>query len=306
MPEILRRPGGALASRPLHVIWAVDCSGSMYGEKIGTVNYAVQSVIPEMQRVAAENPHARMLVRTLQFSNGASWVTSDAIPVESFAWDDLKAKGLTDMGKAFDLLSEQLTIPPMSDRALPPVLVLLSDGQPTDDYKKSLNKLLSLPWGKKAVRIAISIGKDANDDVLMEFTGNRELVLQANNAASLVDMIKWASTEVPKAVAAPPSQPRDDRDIPPAAGQGDAGQFGAGQAVASQGGSGRIGTGVSQSTAASGSTGAGQNAAGNAGTGSSQTSGAGSPNAGGGQIPPKYIDMNKIPHPADIKVGDVW
>ncbi|MCD7885512.1 MAG: VWA domain-containing protein [Lachnospiraceae bacterium] len=302
MPEILRRPGGELASRPLHVIWAVDCSGSMYGEKIGTVNYAIQSVIPEMQRVAAENPHARMLVRTLQFSNGASWVTSDAIPVESFAWDDLKAKGLTDMGKAFELLSEQLTIPPMSDRALPPVLVLLSDGQPTDDYKKSLNKLLSLPWGKKAVRIAISIGKDANDDVLMEFTGNRELVLQANNAVTLVDMIKWASTEVPKAVAAPPSQPRDDRDIPSAAG--------------------RTGAGISQSTAASGSAGAGQNAAGNAGTGSGQTSGTGGPNAdsgqtlgtgssqsanaGGGQIPPKYIDMNKIPHPADIKVGDVW
>ncbi|MCC8045064.1 MAG: VWA domain-containing protein [Clostridiales bacterium] len=214
MPEILnlRRPGGELASRPLHFIWAVDCSGSMDGEKIGTVNYAIQSVLPEMRQVAAENPHAQMLIRTLQFATGASWVTTDAVPVEDFAWDDLKAKGLTDMGKAFELLSEQLTIPPMSDRALPPVLVLLSDGQPTDDYKKSLQKLLSMPWGKKAVRIAISIGKDANDDVLAEFTGNKELVLQANNAAVLVDMIKWASTEVPKTVAAPPSKPREEEE----------------------------------------------------------------------------------------------
>ena len=44
----LKRPGGELASRPLHFIWVVDCSGSMYGEKIGTVNHAIQSTIPEM------------------------------------------------------------------------------------------------------------------------------------------------------------------------------------------------------------------------------------------------------------------
>ena len=37
MAEALKRPGGELASRPLHFFWVVDCSGSMYGEKIGTV-----------------------------------------------------------------------------------------------------------------------------------------------------------------------------------------------------------------------------------------------------------------------------
>ena len=51
-----------------------------------------------------------------------------------------------------------------------------------------------MPWGKKAVKIAISIGQDADNDVLAEFTGNRELVLQANNATALTKMIKWAST----------------------------------------------------------------------------------------------------------------
>ena len=44
------------------------------------------------------------------------------------------------------------------------------------------------------VKIAISIGQDADDDVLVEFCGNNELVLQANNAAALAKMIKWAST----------------------------------------------------------------------------------------------------------------
>lgn len=202
----LRRPGGELANRPLHFFWVVDCSGSMYGEKIATVNNAIQSCVQPMRDAADDNPNAQLLIRTLKFATGASWVTTNPTPIEDFAWDDLQAGGVTDLGKAFEMLAAQLTIPPMSDRALPPVIVLLSDGQPTDDYKKSLDKLLHLPWGKKAVRIAISIGQDADDDVLVEFTGNRELVLQANNAEDLTKMIKWAST-VASVVSAPASQP---------------------------------------------------------------------------------------------------
>lgn len=92
----------------------------------------------------------------------------------------MEANGVTEMGKAFELLAAQLSIPPMPTRALPPVIVLLSDGQPTDSYKDGLNKLKALPWFKKAVKIAISIGSDADDDVLEDFTGNKELILQGN------------------------------------------------------------------------------------------------------------------------------
>ena len=94
----------------------------------------------------------------------------------------------------------------MPERALPPVIVLLSDGQPTDDYKKSMKNLKKLPWFRKAVKIAISIGQDADDEVLIEFTGNKELVLQANNATTLAKMIKWASTTA-SMVSAPSSKP---------------------------------------------------------------------------------------------------
>ncbi len=202
---MLKRPGGELATRPLHFIWVVDCSGSMYGEKIGTVNNAIQATIPEMADAARNNPNAQLLIRTLKFSSGASWVTPMPVPIEDFAWDDLEAGGVTDLGRAFSMLAAQLTIPPMTDRALPPVLVLLSDGQPTDDFKPALEDLLRLPWGRKAVRIAISIGQDADDDVLEQFTGNRELVLQANNPQMLVKMIKWASTAA-SLVSAPASR----------------------------------------------------------------------------------------------------
>ena len=196
MDEVLVRPGGELASRPLHFFWVVDCSGSMQGEKIGMVNNAIQNVLPEMASEAENNPNAQLLIRTLKFSTGASWLTAEPVSVEDYAWQDLEAVGLTDLGKAFELLAGQLSIPPMPERALPPVIVLLSDGQPTDDYKSALDRLQRLPWAKKAVKIAISIGQDADDDVLLEFTGNHELILQANNAVMLAKMIKWASTAV--------------------------------------------------------------------------------------------------------------
>lgn len=206
--QLLKRPGGELASRPLHFIWITDCSGSMSGEKIQQLNFAIRESIPHMRLVADENPNADVLVRALKFSNGAQWHIAQATKVANFEWLDLKADGLTDMGKALKMVAEQLKMPPMSERALPPVLVLLSDGQPTDDFDEGLQALLALPWGKKAVKIAIAIGEDADTEVLQQFMGsNSELKpLQANNAEQLVNYIKWASTAVLKAASSPASQ----------------------------------------------------------------------------------------------------
>lgn len=71
---------------------------------------------------------------------------------------------------------------------------------------KEHGEVEKLPWFRKAVKIAISIGQDADDEVLIEFAGNKELVLQANNATALAKMIKWASTTA-SMVSAPSSKP---------------------------------------------------------------------------------------------------
>lgn len=210
MTSTFKRPGGEISSRPLHFIWIVDCSGSMMGEKIQSLNYAIRQTIPDMCQAAQENPNAQLLIRAVKFSQGASWHIASPTPIEEFEWIDLEADGVTDMGKAFELVSEQLQMPPMPERALPPVLVLLSDGQPTDQYRKSLEKLLALPWGKKAVKIAIAIGQDADLEVLKDFVNNKELpVLQANNPQALIKYIKWAST-VAKQVSTPNSKPKEE------------------------------------------------------------------------------------------------
>jgi uncharacterized protein YegL len=212
MPKL---PGGELASRPLHFIWIADCSGSMGVDgKIQQLNFAIRDAIPHMQKVAEDNPNAAVLVRAIRFSNGAQWHIAQPTPMAEFKWPDLEAMGVTDMGMALTLLAEQLKIPPMSERALPPVLVLISDGRPTDDFQKGLSALMSEPWGRKAVRLAIAIGEDADYDVLQRFIGHPELKpLQASNPESLVRHIRWVSTAVLKSASSPASQPREG-DIP--------------------------------------------------------------------------------------------
>lgn len=215
MADKLKIPGGALANRPLHFFWMVDCSSSMSGDKIGAVNHAIQECIEPMREEAAGNPNAQLYIRTLKFASGASWVTAEPVPIEEFAWEDVEANGITDLGKAFELLAGQLSMPPMPARALPPVIVLLTDGYPTDDWKRPLEKLLKMPWGKKAVKVAIAIGKDADRSVLEAFTGNPEAVLDAGNPEILTHFIKWAST-VASTVSNPTSNPTEESAEPQA------------------------------------------------------------------------------------------
>lgn len=207
-----KRPGGELATRPLHVIWIADCSGSMSRDgKIQALNTAIREAIPHMQQVAEENPNATVLVRTVTFASGASWHLAEPTPVAEFKWQNLSAGGVTDLGQALTLVAEQLAMPPMPSRALPPVLVLISDGYPTDDFDKGLKALLDQDWGRKAVRLAIAIGTDAAQpqaqEVLQRFIGNPKLKpFQANRPEALVHYIRWVSTAILREVSSPASQ----------------------------------------------------------------------------------------------------
>jgi len=175
--------------------------------KIQALNNAIREAIPHMRVVADENPNAEILIRVLKFSSGAQWHVPQPTPVSSFQWTDIEAGGVTDMGKAFKMVAEQLRMPPMSERALPPVLVLVSDGQPTDDYMAGFNELMSEPWGRKAVRISIAIGRDTDYEILQKFIGNSEMtVLEADNPEMLVRRIRWVSTAVLQSVSSPNSQ----------------------------------------------------------------------------------------------------
>ncbi len=202
-------PLGSVSRSTLHFFWLADCSGSMAAQgKMEALNNAIQECIPATIEAAENNPFADMMVRAISFSNNARWHIGDQTPVRDFVWKELEASGVTDLGAAIRLLSSELTPEKMGRRALPPVLVLLSDGAPTDDWQKELDRFNQTGWGRtgRTVRIAIAIGQDANKDVLVEFTGSEETVFEANNASRLADLIKWASVTLSKYASSGASQ----------------------------------------------------------------------------------------------------
>jgi uncharacterized protein YegL len=215
-------PNVRLANRPLHFIYLCDCSGSMAAQgKMQALNQAIRQSLPGMARVARDNPEARVLVRAVAFADEAHWHIAAPTSVEELQWRDLQARGCTAMGSALKTVAQQLHTPPMEERALPPVLVLISDGQPTDDFDAGLTRLMEEPWAQKAVRLAIALGHDADLNVLLQFIGptsghQRERSprrpLQASNATSLAQYIQWASTAVVGAASMPASRFGDASD----------------------------------------------------------------------------------------------
>ncbi|MDW3220366.1 MAG: hypothetical protein R8F63_17290 [Acidimicrobiales bacterium] len=197
------RPGAQLATRPLHFFILADCSGSMAADgKMHALNNALRETVPHLVDIAEGNPHADLLIRVVRFATGATWHVEEPTPAAEFAWPDMEAEGYTDLGAALDLVASQLEVPPMEARALPPAIVLISDGMPTDDWEDALERLLLLPWGERSVRTAVAIGRDAARDVLMEFVSDKEVgPVSANNPEQLVRLIRWASTQVGKAAS---------------------------------------------------------------------------------------------------------
>jgi uncharacterized protein YegL len=173
----------------------VDCSGSMAADgKMQALNNAVREMLPHLESVSAQNPHAELLVRSIAFASGARWHVAEPVAPADLRWEDLSAEGYTDLGAALELLATELEIPPMPRRALPPAILLVSDGLPTDDADAGLEKLVATAWGAHAVRTAVAIGRDADVPGLQRFMGAPDAEpLTASNPEQLVRCLRWAS-----------------------------------------------------------------------------------------------------------------
>ena len=197
--QTVRTLGGPMARRQLHFVWILDVSGSMRADgKIQALNVAISEALPSLRAAAQSNMSADVMVRAVTFSTGAQWHCPDPIPVGEFRWQPVEPGGFTDMGAALSLVAEGLRVPPMPERGLSPVLVLVSDGQPTDNFADGLRQLLDTTWGSRAVRLAIAIGRDADQQVLQTFIGREsgQRPVLANNPDAIIAAIRWASTAV--------------------------------------------------------------------------------------------------------------
>jgi uncharacterized protein YegL len=198
----------ALARRQLQVILALDCSGSMRGDRIASLNYALRTALPELRAVAEDNPEVDVRVRVLRFASDARWHVAEPVPVHSLKWTDLEADGETHMGDALRLIAEVLTSEAMPGRQLPPVVVLASDGYPSDDIEGGLAAFFAAEHAAATIRIGIAIGADADLEILERFIAHPMMQpLRANNASDLVQHIKWATTAPVKAASSPTNAP---------------------------------------------------------------------------------------------------
>ena len=186
-----------MTRRMCPVIFLVDSSGSMDGAPMGAVNSAIEGVLPELCAMNEENADAEINVSIMSFSGGTDWVTGEKlVSPQKVAWNGLDAMGPTEMGAAFRELNKKLSVETgfmrRASGSVAPVLFLLSDGAPTDEYKSALAKLKENNWYKIAVRVAVGYG-EADDNILAEFTGNRETVLHTNSPEDLKKMIRFVS-----------------------------------------------------------------------------------------------------------------
>lgn len=186
----------AVSRRTMTLFFAVDTSGSMEGDKIGALNAAIEDVIPEIKKISEENADAQIKIAVIKFSNDAVWITPNPVDAEDFEWNYLEASGLTAFGRMCTELNSKLSRNAFmndSTGSFAPVIFLLSDGEPTDEFENALANLRENNWFKKAIKAAVAIGNDANHEILQEFTGSRESVLTAHNSESMKKMIRFVS-----------------------------------------------------------------------------------------------------------------
>lgn len=216
--------GPTLAGKPLHMFWLLDVSGSMSVDgKIEALNEAMREAVVSVRNAAAENPGVEVKVRAITFAHDAEWHIGEPVDIERFVWSDVEVveRGTTEMGRAIALATDAIREVSRSQRGLPPALVLVSDGKPTDlkapSYGASLRALAEEPWGRKASRMAIGIGQDADMAALHHFIGHDEVQpLRAANAEELRHYLRWASTVVVDEGSRPSLDWNEAVDVPEA------------------------------------------------------------------------------------------
>lgn len=183
-------------ARPLPVILLADVSGSMAAEgKIDALNTAVA----EMVAAFAEEDAALAEIRLAVITFGAeARLHQPLAAVRQVSWEPMRATGRTPMGTAFDLatnlIEDRERIP---SRAYRPTLVLVSDGQPTDDWQTPLARLLGSERAGKAQRFALAIGADADRNMLADFLAAPESrVFEAHESRQIKRFFRWVTMSV--------------------------------------------------------------------------------------------------------------
>lgn len=183
-----------IAKKSMVLFFLIDCSGSMSGSKIGTVNSIMEELIPELSGLGGADADIKLAV--MRFGTDSEWMYDAPVSVEDFEWKPLEADGVTDLGSAFTRLASKLSRKEfMSSPSLSfaPVMILMSDGYPTDNFEKGLAELSHNKWYESGIKIAVAIGEDADTEILARFTGDSDAVVTTYNGEALAKLVKFVA-----------------------------------------------------------------------------------------------------------------
>lgn len=155
------------SAKPLPVVLLLDVSGSMSGDKIDNLNKAVDDMLNVFAQ--EERMETEILVSVITFGDQVK-LHVPYTKASQVQWQGLQANGMTPMGTALkmakDMIEDKETTP---SRAYRPTVVLVSDGQPNDSWERPLEDFISEGRSSKCDRMAMAIGRDADETVLKRF-----------------------------------------------------------------------------------------------------------------------------------------
>ena len=192
---------GVPSDRKLPVLLLVDVSGSMgqHG-KLAAQNESITQMIEGF----AEDSHTRGVVRLaiVTFGGEAAELAVEPGDIDAIHWHPpTEPRGRTPMGAALGMANELLSDPRLvPESAYQPVIVLTSDGLPTDRWREPFDELLKSRRGRQANRLAIGIGEDADDAMLSSFVSDGVPVLKADEGKDIVEFFRRITLSVTRAI----------------------------------------------------------------------------------------------------------
>ena len=150
----------------LVVVFVVDCSRSMDGDRISAVNAALTEVKYSLQDIKNDNG-LDLKIAIMSFTSSAKWELS-LTDIDEVSLKHLTTRpGYTEYGNAFRELNKVLNkehFMKYTGKRAAPAIIFLTDGGPTDnDYERDLDELLKNSWFALGSRSVILVGDAIND-----------------------------------------------------------------------------------------------------------------------------------------------
>ena len=187
-------------AKPLPVLLLLDTSGSMSGDKIASLNQAVREMLGTFSKEGSQDLFITVAVITF---GGVAAVHTPPSAAAQVHWHELNADGGTPMGEAIaiakQLIEDREQIP---SRAYRPTVVLVSDGQPTDEWQKPLQAFIKGGRSSKCDRMSMAIGSDADEAVLTTFIqGTPHALYMAANAGQIHEFFRRVTMSITQRAA---------------------------------------------------------------------------------------------------------